>query len=130
MPLANISVVSLALLTPQVTIDSNTASVYVQISFSLGYYNPGGLASGVQAFVSALTVDDEQFLQAIITSEATFASTASLPSTGGFQYIYNPTTDKIQVVLNGVELTASETMPAGVLNDVIVGKFTYLRGGL
>jgi hypothetical protein len=132
MPLSNISVVTLAPLTAQPTIDSNTISVFLQLSFSLGYYNPGGLAAGIAAYVRSAAIDDAQFLQAIIQGEATYTATGSLPSAGGFQLRYIPATDKIQIIQqtapnSGVELTASETIPAAVLNDTFVAKVTYNR---
>jgi hypothetical protein len=132
MPLSNISVVTLAQLTAQPTIDSNTISFYLQIAFSLGYYNPGGIAAGVAALVRAASVDDANFLQAIINGEATITSTGSLPSSGGFALRYVPSTDKIQIIQTagdnaGTELTASETIPAAVLAETFVGKFTYNR---
>jgi hypothetical protein len=128
MALSNISVVTLADLTQGPSIDSKTITLWLQLSFSLGYYNPGGLAAGVATLAGKETIDTKFFLQANINGELTVsAGQSSLPAVGGFQYHYVPTTDSIQIFYNGTELTASETVPSGVINDVVVGSFQYQR---
>jgi len=125
-------VISLAMLTAQPTFDSNTISLYLQISFSTGgYYSTGGVASGVAAFAAALSIDTSQFLFAEINSEVTLTTS---PAVGGYLYQYNPATDKIQIIGTGAgngqalgELASSAGIGASTLNDVVIGKFTWNR---
>lgn len=118
-------IITLASLTTSPEVTSNTISLYLQLTFGAGYYTVGGIASGISAFVSDLTIDASQFLQSIVGGEDPV--TAS-PLVGGVQYKYNPSNDTIQLfTAAGVEFTASELIPASVLNDIVVGKFTFNR---
>lgn len=122
--------VSLALITAQPTFDSNTISLYLQVVFSAGgYYQEGGINSGVQAFASSLGVNTANFLQAIMNNEAVVTSS---PLTGGYLYQYNPSTDTIQILYTAadgtiVEIPASYGISAGILNSSLVLKVTYAR---
>lgn len=122
--------VSLALITAQPTFDSNTISLYLQVVFSAGgYYQEGGINSGVQAFASSLGVNTANFLQAIMNNEAVVTSS---PLTGGYLYQYNPSTDTIQILYAAadgtiVEIPASYGISAGILNSSLVLKVTYAR---
>ena len=114
-----------------VTIDSKTITAYLQLAFSAGYYTVGGVPAGIAAYMNEQTVNTSNPLWAEVHSEDPFVT--SLGS-GGFTYLYNFSTDTIQIfdgpAQAGNELTASEPIPAGVLNDTIVGKFTYDRNPL
>lgn len=121
--------VSFAPLIPgAVTIDSKTITAYLQLAFSAGFYIVGGIPSGVSAYMNSLTVNTSEFLWAEIKSEEPFTTSLNI---GGFSYRYNPLNDTIQIFDGApsatTELTASQAIPAGVLNDVIVGRFTYNR---
>lgn len=120
--------VQLAPLTQGPDITKLTIQLYLQIAFGTGFYTVGGVPAGVAAYASKVGINPAQFLTGRVESEATTSSSgASLPSVGGVAYKYIPTTDKIQMSINGVEFTASEAIPAAVLNDVIVGNFVYVR---
>lgn len=111
------------------TIDQKTITVYLQVAFSAGFYTVGGIAAGLAAYVNTLGINTTQFLWAEIKSEEPFTSSLGI---GGFKYAYNPLNDTIQIFdgapgTTGTELTASQAIPAGVLNDVIVARFTYNR---
>lgn len=115
--------ITLAQLTTGPTIDSRTITVWLQLAFSGGYYTVGGVQSGIQAFVSGLGVDDAHYLGSFIEGEETVTATV-----GGVRYKYIFDTDKIQLFsAAGVEFTASQAIPVTVLNDIIVGNFTYNR---
>ena len=110
------------------TIDQKTITLYVQLAFSAGFYTVGGIPAGLQAYAGSLTINDTQFLWGDIHSEEPFTSSLGI---GGFTYRYNPLNDSIQIFDGPMqasnELTASQAIPAGVLNDVIVGRFTWNR---
>jgi hypothetical protein len=130
MPIPAMAVVTLAPLTLGPTIDSRTISMWYQIAFSAGSYPVGGVPAGVAAAVSALTIDDTQYLGSHIEGEDTVVlGGGSLPTVGGIVFKYIPSTDKIQLFdfQTGLELQSSETIPPAVLNDTIVGEFTYNR---
>lgn len=111
-----------------VTIDSKTITAYLQLAFSAGFYTVGGVPAGLAAYMNSLTVNTTEFLWGEIKSEEPFTTSLGI---GGYTYRYNPLNDTIQI-FDGPqqasnELTASQAIPAGVLNDVIVGRFTYNR---
>ena len=121
--------VTIAPLLPGATsIDQKTITLWLQIAFGTGYYTVGGVPSGLAAYAGSLTVNDTQFLWADIKSED--AVTTSL-NQGGYTYRYVPATDLIQIFdgaqAAGNELTSSQVIPAGVLNDTIVAQITYNR---
>lgn len=111
-----------------VDITSKVIRVFLQLAFSAGYYTVGGVAAGLAAYVSALAIDSTQFLWQDIKSEEPVSTSLGI---GGYSYKYNPLNDTIQIFDGPIqpsnELTASQVIPAGVLNDVIVGQFTYNR---
>lgn len=112
-----------------VSIDSKTITAWLQVAFSAGYYTVGGIPAGLQAYLGSLTVNTTEPLWIDIRSEEPV--TASL-NIGGFAYKYNPLNDSIQIFDGGypspsTELTASQAIPVGVLNDVIICKATYNR---
>jgi len=110
------------------TIDQKTITVYLQLAFSAGFYTVGGVAAGLASYVNSLTINTSQFLWGEIKSEEPWTTSLGI---GGFTYRYNPLNDTIQIfdgpASTGNELTASQAIPAGVLNDIIVGRFTYNR---
>jgi hypothetical protein len=104
---------------------SSTVSIWLQVSFANtagGYYESGGIPSGVQAYASALGINVNQFLQAQIISEEDNDS-------NGLQYTYKyiPTTDSILILGPNGELPPSYAIPSSVIADVVVAKFTYNR---
>jgi hypothetical protein len=117
--------------------DQKTITMWVQVSIGAGVYAVGGIPAGVQFLAGTKTIDDVTFLQASVQSELT------IPLNGVFYtYRYIPSTDKLQIFqtpvtggeqesaspgINTSELSASAIIPAGVLNDVIVGEFIYNR---
>ncbi len=122
--------ITFAQLTLGPSIDSKTITAWLQVQFGAGYYTVNGVPSGLQAYVSALGIDDVNFLAAYFSSEVTTNNRdgSSLPVSGGFTYKYIPSTDKIQIFTsNGVELSASEAIPLGVISDVIVLQAIYNR---
>lgn len=122
--------VTLAQLTLGPSIDSRTITLWLQIVFGVGGYPVGGVPAGVAAFAAKNGIDFNQFLFANIQSEATEVDGgSSLPTVGGINYHYVPSTDKIQMFNSrtGLEFTSSEQIPPSVLNDQVVGQFIYVR---
>lgn len=111
------------------TIDSKTISLFFQVTFGgSDFYDTGGLPMGLIALANSLTIDTAsgEFLQCIINGEETVFSGSF--EVGGYLYHYTYPTDTIQIFTPaGVELTQSQLLPAAVLNDVIVGKATWIR---
>jgi hypothetical protein len=111
-----------------VSIDSKTITLWLQVAFAAGYYTVGGIPAGLAAYASSLGIDSNSFLWGDTKSEEPITTSLNI---GGYTYRYNPTTDMFQI-FDGTaspanELTASQVIPAGVLNDVIVGQYTYNR---
>ena len=113
-----------------VTIDSQTITAYLQIAFQPGYYTVGGVPAGIAAFLGGLTVNTSNPLWAAVMSEDPVVQNSATAS-GNFTYLYNFENDTIQIFDGPIaaenELTASEASPGGVLQDTIVGKFTFAR---
>lgn len=111
--------VSLAQLTASPTFDSNTISLWLQVSFSPGgYYQEGGITGvGVLALAGQLGINKNQFLFADVNSEIN----------GNYSYKYLPITDAMQISYAGQEISQSSGMATGILNDVIVMKVTFNR---
>lgn len=121
--------VSYAPLVPGATsIDQKTITLWLQVSFGTGYYTVGGVPAGLAAYAGTFTVNDTQYLFSDFKSEDTVVTSLN---SGGYTYKYIPSTDSFQIfdgaAVGGNELTASQVIPAGVLNDVIVGYVTYNR---
>lgn len=122
--------VTLAQLTLGPSIDSRTITLWLQIAFGVGGYPVGGVPSGIATLADQNGIDAGKFLAAYIQGEATEVDGgSSLPTVGGIIYKYVPSTDKIQMFNSrtGLEFTSSELIPPSVLNDIIVGQFTYVR---
>lgn len=111
------------------TINQKTIELWIQIAFSTGYYTVGGVPAGLAAYAGSLSINDTQYLFSDFRSEDT-VGTASL-ATGNYSYKYIPSTDSFQIFDGspnaGNELGASQVIPAGVLNDTIVGYVKYNR---
>jgi len=108
------------------TIDQKTITLYLQVAFGAGYYTVGGVPAGLAAYVGTFSVNDTQFLWAEVKSENPYSTSLGI---GGFTYRYNPTNDTFQIFDGSPagELTASQVIPAGVLNDTIIMRVTYNR---
>jgi hypothetical protein len=111
------------------TFDSKTTSLFFQATFGgSDFYDTGGLPAGLVALANSLSIDTAagQFLQAVIQGEDS-VFTGSFEQ-GGYLYHYCYPSDTIQIfTAAGVELTQSQLLPAGVLNDVVIGKATWIR---
>ncbi len=101
---------------------SKTISNFLQFVFTAGTYIAGGLPSGVQAFADGMTIDVTQFLWSDVHGEDQVTTS---PAVGGYSYKYAANTDTLQVFLNSTEITGA--LPAAVLNDLVIGVFTYNR---
>ena len=127
-----------------VDITKNTIQLWLQVTFGNGpggeFYTVGGIAAGLKAYASSLGISaNAQFLAANIGSEvAVSGGGVSLPTTGGYVYKYIPSTDVIQIFQGltsgvgatsgyGIELGASEPIPPGVLDDIIVMNAVWNR---
>jgi hypothetical protein len=111
------------------TFDSKTTSLFFQLSFGgSDFYDTGGLPVGLQALAAKLGIDTAagQFLQCVINGEETIF-TGSF-EVGGYLYHYCYPSDTVQIfTAAGTELTQSQLLPAAVLNDVVIGKSTWIR---
>lgn len=122
-------VVTYAPLVPgAVDITSKTISLWLQVAFGPGYYTVGGVPAGLAAYAGTWTVNDSEYLWSEFKSEEPYTTSLGI---GGYTYRYNPTNDTFQI-FDGApsptsELTASQVIPSGVLNDVIVGRVIYNR---
>ena len=125
----NVPLVTLANLQTLPDITKSTIQLFLQISIGSGYYTVGGVPMGLKAFANSVGISaNAQYLIGFIQSEiATQNSGLSLPTQGGFQYKYIPASDLLQIFENNVELTASEPVPPGVLNDIVIGQFIWNR---
>ena len=74
---------------------------------------------GLFNFLDVRTVDVNGFLRAAVFGEEPYGTTltAVLP---GYTYQYSPVNDALQIFYLGVELVALQTIPAGVLADVLL----------
>jgi hypothetical protein len=122
-------VVSYAPLVPgAVSIDSKTITAWLQVAFAAGFYTVGGVPAGLQAYLGTLTVNTTEPLWIDMKSEEPVTSSLNI---GGYTYRYNPLNDSIQIFDGAAspsnELTASQAIPVGVLNDVIICRATYNR---
>jgi hypothetical protein len=85
------------------------------VTLTPGGYTVGGIPFGLFPFLDVRTVDVNAFLKCDVYGEEPLTST-----TAGIKYHYSPTTDALQILYLGVELSASQTLPAGVLADVLL----------
>lgn len=127
----SVSTITLAPLTLGPDITSRTIILYLQIQFSAFSYAVGGVPAGVAAYADQNGINaEDNFLFSEIEGEDTVVDgSGSVPTVGGIIYKYVPATDKIQLFdgRTGLEFTESEAIPPAVLNDTIVGRFTYNR---
>jgi len=89
------------------------------VTISNGGYTVGGIPMGLFNFLDVRTVDVNGFLRAAVFGEEPYGTTltAVLP---GYTYQYSPVNDALQIFYLGVELVALQTIPAGVLADVLL----------
>lgn len=85
------------------------------VTITPGGYTVGGIPFGLMAFLDVRTVDFNAFLKCDVYGEAPLNSV-----TQGISYHYSPTTDTLQILFNGTELLAGQTVPASVLLDTLL----------
>jgi|ERR1017187_442486 hypothetical protein len=85
------------------------------VTLTPGGYTVGGIPFGLFPFLDVRTVDVNAFLKCDVYGEEPLTST-----TAGIKYHYSPVTDSLQIFYLGVELSASQTLPAGVLADILL----------
>ena len=126
-PQLNPTITYAPLIPGAVTIDSKTITVYLQVAFAAGFYTVGGVPAQLLPYLNALTVNTSEILWVDVKSEEPYTTSLGI---GGFTYRYNMINDSIQIFDPAAptnELTASQAIPAGVLNDVIVLRATFNR---
>ena len=80
-----------------------------------GGYTVGGIPFGLFPFLDVRTVDVNAFLKCDVYGEEPLNS-----STSGIKYHYSPSNDSLQILYFGVEFSASQTIPAAILADVLL----------
>ena len=93
------------------------------VTISPGGYTVGGIPMGLMNFLDVRTVDFFGMLNADVYGEEPYGSVV-LP---GYTYHWSPQNDGLQIFYNGVELLASQTLPPGVLTDVLLFESTVDR---
>jgi hypothetical protein len=93
------------------------------VTISPGGYIVGGIPMGLMNFLDVRTVDFFGMLNADVYGEEPYGSVV-LP---GYTYHWSPQNDGLQIFYNGVELLASQTLPPGVLTDVLLFESTVDR---
>ena len=85
------------------------------VNLSAGGYTVGGIPFGLFNFLDVRTVDVNAFLKCDVYGEEVLNTT-----TAGITYHYSPQNDALQIFFGGVELGALQTLPAGILADVLL----------
>ena len=85
------------------------------VTIAPGGYTVGGIPFGLFPFLDVRTVDVNAFLKCDVYGEEPLTAI-----TAGITYHYSPVNDSLQIFYFGVELSASQTLPAGVLADVLL----------
>jgi hypothetical protein len=80
-----------------------------------GGYPTGGIPFGLVNFLDVRTVDFNAFLKCDVYGEEPLNTTTS-----GITYHYSPTNDALQIFFNGVEFANNQTVPLGILADVLL----------
>jgi hypothetical protein len=80
-----------------------------------GGYTVGGIPFGLFPFLDVRTVDVNAFLKCDVYGEEPLNTT-----TAGITYHYSPSNDSLQIFFNGVEFAAGQTLPLGILADVLL----------
>jgi hypothetical protein len=85
------------------------------VTISPGGYTVGGIPFGLMAFLDARTVDFNAFLKCDVFGEEPLNAV-----TVGIEYHYSPTNDSLQILYQGVELLAGQTIPAAIMADQLL----------
>lgn len=85
------------------------------VTITPGGYTVGGIPFGLYPFLDVRTVDVNAFLKCDVYGEEPLNTT-----TAGIKYHYSPVNDALQIFFAGVEFSASQTIPAGILADVLL----------
>jgi hypothetical protein len=87
-----------------------------------GGYTVGGIPFGLFNFLDVRTVDVNAFLKCDVYGEEPLNAT-----TAGITYHYSPQNDSLQIFFLGVEFAALQTIPAGILADILLFEATVDR---
>jgi hypothetical protein len=85
------------------------------VNLSAGGYTVGGIPFGLFNFLDVRTVDVNAFLKCDVYGEEVLNTT-----TAGITYHYSPQNDALQIFFGGVEFGALQTLPTGILADVLL----------
>lgn len=85
------------------------------VNLSAGGYTVGGIPFGLFNFLDVRTVDVNAFLKCDVYGEEPLNTT-----TAGITYHYSPQNDALQIFFGGVEFGALQTLPTGILADVLL----------
>jgi hypothetical protein len=75
---------------------------------------------GMFNFLDVRTVDVNGILNVEVYGENPYGTNANTSVLPGYTYHYSPANDALQIFYAGVELLASQTIPAGVLADQLL----------
>jgi hypothetical protein len=92
------------------------------VTITPGGYTVGGIPFGLFNFLDVRTVDVNAFLKCDVYGEEPLNAT-----TAGITYHYSPQNDSLQIFFLGVEFAALQTIPAGILADILLFEATVDR---
>lgn len=88
-----------------------------------GGYTVGGIPFGLMLFADQRTVDFNGFLRCEVYGEEVVNNIIGT----SYSYHYSPVNDALQIFNNGVELSASQTVPLAILEEVLLFEATWDR---
>jgi hypothetical protein len=90
------------------------------VTITPGGYTVGGVPMGMLNFLDVRTVDINGILRVEVFGEEPYGTNINTSVLPGYTYHYSPVNDGLQIMYAGVELLQSQTIPAGVLADVLL----------
>jgi hypothetical protein len=103
-------------------ITGKTIRAWGLVTITPGGYTVRGIPFGLFNFLDVRTVDVNAFLKCDVYGEEPLNAT-----TAGITYHYSPQNDALQIFFAGVEFAANQTLPAGILADVLLFEATVDR---
>jgi hypothetical protein len=108
-------------------ITGKTIRAWGLVTITPGGYTVGGIPMGLFNFLDVRTVDVNGFLRCEVYGEEPYGTSLTTSVLPGYTYHYSPVNDSLQIFYAGIELVASQTVPAGVLSDVLLFEATVDR---
>lgn len=90
------------------------------VTITPGGYTVGGIPLGMFNFLDVRTVDVFGILSVEVYGEEPWGTNVNTSVLPGYTYHYSPQNDALQIFYAGVELLQGQTIPAGVLADLLL----------